>query len=66
MAAPRQPNVSLKHVAGLPNEGLLRASIAAARITADYQQPARYLHFHLDGNTLNKYLRLQKQTERPG
>ena len=36
----------------------MRASIAVARIPADHNQQARYLHLHLDGNALNYYLRL--------
>ena len=68
MAAPHPPHVSLKRFAGLPNEnwdqfeGLLRASIAVARIPADHNQQARYLHLHLDGNALNYYLRLPENT----
>ena len=50
MAGPHSPHVSLKRFAGLPNEnwdqfeGLLRASIAAARIPADHNQQDRYLN----------------------
>ena len=68
MAAPHAPHVSLKRFAGLPNdnwdqfEGLLRASIAVARIPADHNQQARYLHLHLDGNALNYYLRSPENT----
>ena len=68
MAAPHPPHVSLKRFAGLPNEnwdqfeGPLRASIAVARIPADHNQQARYLHLHLDGNALNYYLRLPENT----
>ena len=68
MAAPHPPHVSLKRFAGLPNEnwdqfeGLLRASIAVARIPADHNQQARYLHLQLDGNALNYYLRLPENT----
>ena len=68
MAAAHPPHVSLKRFAGLPNEnwdqfeGLLRASIAVARIPADHNQQARYLHLHLDGNALNYYLRLPENT----
>ena len=49
MAAPHPPHVSLKRFAGLPNEnwdqfeGLLRASIAVARIPADHNQNIHYL-----------------------
>ena len=70
MAAPHPWHVSLKRFAGLPNEnwdqfeGLLRASIAVARIPADHNQQARYLHLHLDGNT--KLLsRLARKHETP-
>ena len=68
MAALHPPHVSLKLFAGLPNknwdqfEDLLRASIAVARIPADHNQQARYLHLHLDGNALNYYLRLPENT----
>ena len=40
----------------------MRASIAVARIPADHNQQARYLHLHLDGNALNYYLRLPENT----
>ena len=68
MAAPHPPHVSLKRFAGLTNEnwdqfeGLLRASIAVARIPADHNQQARYLHLHLDRNALNYYLHLPENT----
>ena len=36
----------------------MRKSIAVARIPADHNHQARYLHSHLDGNALNYYLSL--------
>ena len=70
MADPSPPHVNLKRFSGLPNEnwlefeGLLRASIAVARIREAIHQRARYLHLHLAGNALNYYLRLAENTRK--